>query len=158
MFPESAQSRPSARQLLAGRRKQGGNLYMVALFVIVVMGFLASALSRMEWSNQDGLARELLGTQAWFAAHSLNEMALTHLYPLGQSAAVSSVCNDGWAAISAEASSMITQYPGCLAQTQCIPLGELQDEQIFKLESSVTCGSGRYQVERVQDVLVKEAL
>ena len=58
-------------------KKQAGNLYIVAIFVIVVMGFLAAALSRMEWSNQDALSRDLLGTKAWFAAHSLNEFALT---------------------------------------------------------------------------------
>lgn len=158
MFPDKVQSCPAARQPLAGRRKQGGNLYMVALFVIVVMGFLASALSRMEWSNQDGLARELLGTQAWFAAHSVNEMALTQLYPLGQSAAVRTVCNEQWAEVATQVDNLMAQYPGCSAQAQCISLGELQEDQVFKLESRVTCGSGRYQVGRVQDVLVKEAL
>ncbi len=45
-------------------KKQAGNLYIVAIFVIVVMGFLAAALSRMEWSNQDALSRDLLGTKA----------------------------------------------------------------------------------------------
>lgn len=151
-------ARLTVRHSFPGRHRQRGNLYVVALFVIVVMGFLASALSRMEWSNQDSLTRELLGTQAWFAAHSINEMALTRLYPTGESAAVSSVCNDGWAEVSAAASSMIAQYPGCAAQTQCYPLGELGENDVFKLESRVTCGSGRYQVGRVQDVLVKEAL
>ncbi|MGL6026592.1 MAG: MSHA biogenesis protein MshP, partial [Vibrio sp.] len=51
-------------------KKQAGNLYIVAIFVIVVMGFLAAALTRIEWSNQDALSRDVLGTQAWFAAHS----------------------------------------------------------------------------------------
>ena len=75
------------------RKKQSGNLYIVAIFVIVVMGFLAAAITRMDWSNQDSLSRELLGTKAWFAANSVNEKALTFLYPLNAtSSAVSSAC------------------------------------------------------------------
>ncbi|EOC1767293.1 MSHA biogenesis protein MshP [Vibrio fluvialis] len=137
-------------------KKQAGNLYIVAIFVIVVMGFLAAALSRMEWSNQDALSRDLLGTKAWFAAHSLNEFALTQLYPVGASAAVSSVCEDNWISVVSAAGNVIAQYSGCSASLACNKLGELNDEGVFKVESSVLCGTGLYQVERVQEVLVKE--
>lgn len=64
------------------RQSQQGSVIMIAIFVIVVMGFLAAALSRIEWSNQDILSRELLGNKAYFAAHSVNEAALNTIYPL----------------------------------------------------------------------------
>ncbi|MBY7841379.1 MSHA biogenesis protein MshP [Vibrio fluvialis] len=137
-------------------KKQAGNLYIVVIFVIVVMGFLAAALGRMEWSNQDALSRDLLGTKAWFAAHSLNEFSLTQLYPVGASAAVSSVCESQWGSVETAAGSLMAQYPGCSAEVNCQKLGTLNNEQLFKVESRVECGSGRYQVERVQEVWVKE--
>jgi MSHA biogenesis protein MshP len=50
----------------------------------------------------------------------------------------------------------MAQYPGCSAEVNCQKLGTLNNEQLFKVESRVECGSGRYQVERVQEVWVKE--
>lgn len=136
-------------------KKQAGSLYIVAIFVIVVMGSLAAALSRMEWSNQNALSRDVLGTKAWFAAHSLNELALTKLYPLGASSAVSSVCESQWGSVETAAGSLMAQYPGCSAEVNCQKLGTLNNAAVFKVSSSVVCGSGLNQVERVQEVLVK---
>lgn len=140
-------------------RKQVGNLYIVAIFVLVIMGFLASALTRLEWSNHDALSRDLLGTKAWFAAHSLNEFALTLAYPLGQSNALSSLCPQTLPATPlaiAGTDALINQYEGCQGISQCQLLGELNSQKLYKLESRVICGSEQYQVERVQDVVVKE--
>ncbi|GEM80951.1 hypothetical protein [Vibrio superstes] len=63
---------------------QQGNVYIIAIFVIVVMGMLALNLTRISWSNQDTLTREVLGTQAALLAQSGNEWALTHLFPLDE--------------------------------------------------------------------------
>ncbi len=134
-------------------RKQAGNLYIVAIFVIVVMGFLATALSRMEWSNSDALAKDLLGTRAWFAAHSANELALTYLYPLNTSGSVvSSVCTSDWSTVTSAASQLITQYSGCSIDIECSEIGTLDSESYYKVQSSVVCGSGQFQVERRQEV------
>ncbi|EKO3610543.1 MSHA biogenesis protein MshP [Vibrio cincinnatiensis] len=139
-------------------QKQAGNLYIVAIFVLVVMGFLASALTRLEWSNHDALSRDLLGTKAWFAAHSSNELALTLVYPLSRSSAFSSLCPSETGAVSSisEAEALINQYEGCRGTSQCQFLGELNNQKLYKLESRVICGSEQYQVERVQDIVVKE--
>ncbi|WP_278182981.1 MSHA biogenesis protein MshP [Vibrio misgurnus] len=136
-------------------KKQAGNLYIVAIFVIVVMGLLAAALSRIEWSNQDALSRDVLGTQAWFAAHSLNELALTQFYPLNASSAVSSNCADN-AALQTAMDRLIAEYPGCSVSVSCRTLGELDNQSLFQLENLVRCGSGLHQVERAQQVVVKE--
>ncbi|MEZ9832115.1 hypothetical protein BCU83_12690 [Vibrio breoganii] len=63
---------------------QRGNVYIIAIFVIVVMGMLALNLTRISWSNQDTLTREVLGSQASLLAQSGNEWALTHLFPLDE--------------------------------------------------------------------------
>ncbi|GEA52485.1 MSHA biogenesis protein MshP [Vibrio inusitatus NBRC 102082] len=64
--------------------KQQGNVYIIAIFVIVVLGMLTLNLTRIAWSNQDTLTREVLGTQASLLAQSGNEWALTHLFPLNE--------------------------------------------------------------------------
>ncbi|PNI00063.1 MSHA biogenesis protein MshP [Vibrio diazotrophicus] len=138
-------------------RKQTGNLYIVAVFVIVVMGFLATALSRMEWSNNDALAKELLGTRAWFATHSANELALTYLYPLNSdSSVVDAVCTASWGTVSRAVGQLQTQFPGCSIATSCNRIGTLKSESYYKVHSSAVCGSGQFQVARKQEVWVKE--
>ncbi len=44
--------------MFPNRHKQQGNMLVVAIFVIVVMGFLASSLTRINWSNSNNLTRE----------------------------------------------------------------------------------------------------
>ena len=74
--------------------KQKGNVLIVTLFVIIVMGYLAASLMKVTWSNQSGLTREFLGTKAWFTAQSSNDWVLTQFFPLGGSAAVETRCDD----------------------------------------------------------------
>jgi len=138
-------------------RKQAGNLYIVAIFVIVVLGFLATALSRLEWSNSDALNKDVLGTRAWFAAHSVNELALTYLYPLNTSSSVvNSVCTSNWSSVESAANKLIAQYSGCSVETECGSIGTLNSENYYKVKTAVVCGSGQFQVERRQEVWVRE--
>lgn len=134
------------------RRKQQGNMLVVAIFVIVVMGFLASLLTRINWSNSDNLTREQLGTQAWLMAQSANEWALTQLYPVGVSASVSTAC----AAIQGATPSVSVNSPCRNPQISCQSIGTLQSETFYRLEASAVCGSGIVEVERRQEVWVKE--
>ncbi|MGR2946621.1 MSHA biogenesis protein MshP [Vibrio vulnificus] len=138
--------------MFPNRRKQQGNMLVVAIFVIVVMGFLASSLTRINWSNSDNLTREQLGTQAWLMAHSANEWALTQLYPLGVSASVSSAC----ATIQGDTPSVSVNSPCRNPQISCQSIGTLQGETFYRLEASAVCGSGIVEVERRQEVWVKE--
>jgi len=138
-------------------RKQTGNLYIVAVFVIVVMGFLATALSRMEWSNNDALTKELLGTKAWFATHSANELALTYLYPLNTgNSMVDSVCITNRGTVNNAVGQLQAQFPGCSIATSCNRIGTLKSESYYKVQSSAVCGSGQFQVARRQEVWVRE--
>ena len=145
------------KRMFPSVKKQAGNLYIVAIFVIVVMGFLANALARMEWSNRDALSKDLLGTRAWFVAHSVNELALTQLYPLNTAnSVVANVCLSNWGNVQTKANNLMTQFAGCSVNTQCYSLGALDSVNYYKVESIAVCGSGQYQVERKQEVWVKE--
>lgn len=147
-------------------KRQRGNLYIVVIFVLVVMGFLATTLSRIELSNSDAHTRDVLGTQAWLLSHSVNELALTLFYPLSStSSAIAAHCdpdgNSNTSDVSVElqnrANQLISTVASCRNVTlSCNVKGPLDGETFYRLESSVTCGSGLLQVVRSQQVWVKE--
>ncbi len=142
-------------------KKQAGNLYIVAIFVIVVMGFLASALGRMEWSNSDALSKDLLGTRAWLAAHSVNEYLLTQMYPVGdpETNNIVNVCSAINADQQGYAELLLSEFSGCEnVTTTCDDSDDyvLDSLRFYKIQTAVQCGSGQYLVERQQEVWVKE--
>ncbi|MGF1720170.1 MSHA biogenesis protein MshP [Vibrio kyushuensis] len=142
--------------LLNGRRKQSGSVYIIAIFVLVVMGFLGTALTRMEWSNSDALTRDALGTQAWLLSHSANELVLTYMYPLNASAAVSMVCSD-LTTVQSALSALASNHANCSEITStCSSIGALDGEEFYKVRSSTICGTGINYVQRTQEVWVKE--
>ncbi|OED88654.1 hypothetical protein [Vibrio crassostreae] len=138
------------------KSSQQGSVLVVAVFVIVVMGFLATSLVQVQWSNHDTLTRKQLGTQAWLLAHSANEWALTQVYPLTVSPAVSTsvstVCSNlNSSQVSSGMSTICT-----VDQLTCQQIGVLDGVGFFKIESTAVCGSGINQVQRIQEVWVKE--
>ncbi|WP_052880153.1 hypothetical protein [Vibrio coralliirubri] len=138
------------------KSSQQGSVLVVAVFVIVVMGFLATSLMQVQWSNHDTLTRKQLGTQAWLLAHSANEWALTQVYPLtvspAVSASVSTVCSNlNSSQVSSGMSTICT-----VDQLTCRQIGVLDGVGFFKIESTAICGSGVNQVQRIQEVWVKE--
>ena len=127
------------------RRQQGGAL-IVAIFVIVVMSVMAAAMIRIDWSSQDTTTREVLGTRAWFTAHSGNEMMLNALFPPGQTNANEAACvaNTNFAPVN--------NY-NCRATVSCTRNTVSKAGSTiatFYLESTATCGSGKLQVTRTQ--------
>ncbi|RTZ14319.1 MSHA biogenesis protein MshP [Vibrio aquaticus] len=139
------------------KNQQQGNLYIVVVFVLVVMGFLATSLMRIEWSNNDAHNRDVLGTQAWLLSQSLNEYVLTQFYPLNQAADVAGNCEPLEPTIITGAESLLATVPQCgELQLSCNEIGTLGDLSYFKVEARVTCGSGVFQVERSQEVWVRE--
>ncbi len=143
--------------------QQRGSLYIVVIFVLVVMGFLATSLSRVEWSDSDSRTRDVLGTQAWLLAHSVNEYVLTEFYPLTASASVSTVCggidnhDTTPSSVVLNAENMLTEFASCRSvDLTCISIGALDESEYFQVTSRITCGSGISEVERIQEIWVRE--
>ena len=137
--------------------KQRGNLYIIAVFALVVMGFLGANLIRIEHSNRDALTRDILGTQAWLLAHSVNEYALTQFYPLNASSAVATNCDPIATSISTGVSDVLDNFSNCNSVTlTCSTIGSLDSMNYFKVESTAICGSGLNEVERSQEVWIRE--
>ncbi len=145
------------------RKAQQGNVYIVAIFVIVVMGMLALSMLRISWSNQDTLTREVLGNQANLLARSANEWGLTHLFPLNGSesfAAISARCNSVSSSSTAAANALI-ESSGVACSAPIITCespasGVPDDLRYFRLTSVATCNDGNiFEVQREQTVWVK---
>ncbi|MFA0154716.1 MSHA biogenesis protein MshP [Vibrio sp. 10N.261.46.A3] len=139
------------------KSSQQGSVLVVAVFVIVVMGFLATSLVQVQWSNHDTLTRKQLGTQAWLLAHSANEWALTQVYPLTVSPAVSTTVSTVCSNLNSNQVSSGMSTICTVNQLTCRQIGVLDGVGFFKIESTAVCGSGINQVQRIQEVWVKEA-
>ncbi len=144
-------------------KSQQGSLLIVVIFVLVVMGFLATHLSRIQWSNTDSHAKELLGTQAWLLAQSVNEDVLTRFYPLDSvSSAVKANCKpkDQMALPDfTDGDGKFTEVTmNCqLKETSCGGVGKLDGIFYYKLTARVVCGSGKSAVERSEEIWVRES-
>ena len=138
------------------KSNQQGSVLVIAIFVIVVMGFLATSLVQVQWSNHDTLTRKQLGTQAWLLAHSANEWALTQVYPLTVSTAVSSSVRTVCTNLNADQVSHGMSTICNVDSLTCDEIGVLDGVGFFKIESTTTCGSGINQVQRIQEVWVRE--
>ncbi len=138
------------------RNHQKGNVLVVVLFVIIVMGYLAASLARVGWSDHSAMTKEFLGTKAWFAAHSANEWALTKLYPLhNDEPDVASFCST----VVSGSTPNIAETSGCeIEPMTCEQIGTLQSGAVtlFKVQATAVCGSGLSKVQRQQEVWVRE--
>ncbi|HAS6971792.1 MSHA biogenesis protein MshP [Vibrio parahaemolyticus] len=144
---------------MSHKRNSSGNVLIIVLFVIIVMGYLASSLMKVTWSNQSGLTREFLGTKAWFVAQSANDWALTKMYPLNASTTdIVTVCSGEISG----AFPPVTKGSGCQVHAMtCTNIGTFNAgtpdaESLFKVQATATCGSGVTQVQRQHEVWVKE--
>lgn len=142
--------------------QQRGSALIIVIFVIVIVGFLATSLTRTSWSTHDTNTRSVMGTQAWLLSHSVNEYVMTQFYPdpdPAASSAVSALCKEKMSPdINNFAKSLVeSAMVSCeLHRLECESRGQLGGMSFYILESSVICGSGVSQVQRNQEVWVRE--
>ncbi|WP_261816078.1 hypothetical protein [Vibrio gallicus] len=144
-------------------RQQQGNILLLAIFVIFVMGMLAMSLLRVSWSNQDTLTREMLGNQANLLARSANQWGLTQLFPLNGSEdfeALSQRCNTLSSNAATAAAALVTNSNiPCLSPIIACESSSLNvpDElRYLRLTSVAKCNSGNiFEVQREQSVWVR---
>lgn len=72
-------------------KRQSGSALVIAIFVIVVMSLLGSALVRMISAEAETIAYEVLGTRAFQAAQTGLQRKLSELFPLSPAAGVCNV-------------------------------------------------------------------
>ncbi len=144
----------------ASRKKQQGSLIIVIVFVLVVMGFLATSLSRIELSNSDAHTKDVMGTQASLLAFSATESALSFIYPLRE------VTDPALNSISERCDFILSDIREYDFDTtvSCEPVavtcgsrgGQLDDgTQMFVVTAVATCGTGLNSMQRRQEAWVR---
>lgn len=138
------------RNLSTSLRSQTGSALVVAIFIITVMAMMAAAMIKINASQAVTTTQEILGTRAWFAAHSGIEISLNTLFPIGDP-------NQMLTCDVVPKQILLVDFDGCSVTVKCDQFSGDSAETIrrIQLRSTGRCGSGQYQVARQQQVWVK---
>lgn len=68
------------------RIRESGSALVIAIFVLVIMALLGSALIRMQSSSAETVVYEVMGTRAYAAAQTGIQWQLTEIFPLNTTA------------------------------------------------------------------------
>jgi|GEM_PF-339504 len=138
-----------ARQCNTPAQQQGSAL-MLALFIIIVLTLLGSALVKVLSTSSETIAQEVIGTRALMAANSAMQTELSILFPLATDAAIPNpigICNANNAHDLPPAGSDISGLYHCNASTTC-DLYHTQDLiNYYRLTSTGECGSSAISAE-----------
>lgn len=139
-------------------KKQQGSMLMVALFIIVVMGLLVAALSRLVISSSSMVSTEVLGARAFFAAQSGLELGLAELYPLQRKTSASDDTATGEPAVCPNEEDYVFSTSGlaqCKAKVSCVGSDDTNAGiRHYYLTSIGSCGEGSYTSSRTLEMEV----
>jgi len=108
-------------------KKQQGSMLVVALFVIIVLGFLAYAMIQITDNSNRATVFEVYGTRALNAANSGAERALNDLLGLPE----------------------ITAFNGCELEIKCVNFNVTETGfRHFRIESTASCTAGDFDTQR----------
>jgi MSHA biogenesis protein MshP len=148
---------------MSRKSKQSGSMLIIVIFVILVMGYLATSLNLTSWSSRDSTTRSILGTQAWLLSHSANEYVLTEMYPDEDTSNVGLICMGTRLDAGGDIRQFIEQTlitsatVSCLLrELECEDRGELDGRTFYILQSTVSCGTGIHEVQRSQQVWLRD--
>ena len=121
------------------RPAQAGLGLPTALFIIVVMGFLATSMTALQTSTTQTFLTELLAQHARNAAFSAMELSTASVIPAGAPAAAS--C---FAHVTTSLDALQSGMTGCTVTRSCT-LFDLAGERYFELAATGTCETGEDQ-------------
>jgi len=120
--------------------KQQGSALMLALFIIIVLTLLGSALVRILSTSSETIAQEVIGTRALMAANSAMQAELAVLFPLN---ATSTCAAEPASRQTAPSFSDIEGLYHCEAKTSCSLYftDPITNINYYRLTSTGECGS-----------------
>jgi MSHA biogenesis protein MshP len=128
-------------------KSQAGFLMPLALFIVVGLGALALAISRMGSGSFSSVVQEALAVQAFYAAESGAHYGLNQLlFDAEDKNAVDARCAsvDG-----ATVNFTVAGLRECSATLECSTQNNTgENAGIYRLRSFATCGSGSLQAQR----------
>ena len=137
MLASSNQIKPFNRSNMT---KQNGSALMMALFIMIVLILLGSALVKVLSTSSETIAQEVIGTRAYMAANSAMQAELQKLFPLNAGA---SQCNENLAGIFNHDFSAAAGLYHCKAKTSCnlYATHPQTNERFYRLTSVGKCAS-----------------
>ena len=121
-------------------KKQQGSALMLALFVIIVLILLGSALVKVLSSSNETIAQEVIGTRALMAANAGMQAELSRLFPLS----VDPLIPNPVGACNANSLYDLSNQPGlyhCRAEVSCMLYSTVDTVNYYRLTSTGECGS-----------------
>ena len=118
-------------------KKQRGSMLVIALFILIVLSFLALFLLRSNQLNSQSVINEVYGLRAKLAAQTGIQMLLLESFPLN---ANEQACNQ--TIVSPASYSNIDGVNGCTFVARCVTTDVLfnsQNNQFFQFSSTGTC-------------------
>jgi len=132
--------------------KTKGSALMMALFIMIVLILLGSALMRVLSSSSEAIAQEVIGTRAYMAANSAMQAELQKLFPLNNAALQ---CNPTFTYDFSSTGSGVDGLFHCTAATTCSHYAThpVTGELFYRLTSTGKCASANLESDS-KDVVV----
>lgn len=129
------------------RVSQNGSALVIAIFVLVIMTLIGSALIRMQSSSAETVVYEVMGTRAYAAAQTGIQWQLTEIFPLNTAGV--SLCK---ASIVEPTISGVTGLEGCWFEISCDSSIEHDSVQYYTVTSKGSCSVAGIETSRTIEI------
>ncbi|TQV88545.1 hypothetical protein [Aliikangiella coralliicola] len=128
-------------------KEQQGISLAILLFIIIIVGLLATALTRINTQSNLANAQQVIATRAFFAAESGAQLQATSIFPIAGGAGVCANQNFNFNA---------NGLNGCSATTTCTTI-TVGSEDYYQVSSQGQCNAGQpMQATRTIEVRLKD--
>lgn len=130
----------SPNSYISKRVEQSGSALVIAIFALVIMTLIGSALIRMQSSSAETVVYEVIGTRAYAAAQSGIQWQLTEIFPLNTT--TTTQCNrdsSGNIEINAPTVSGVKGLEGCHLEVNCDDSISHDNVQYYTITSTGSC-------------------
>lgn len=133
--------------LPAGRGRQGGFSLPLAIFIIVVMALIGTAMVSLSQTGQRSVASEVQSIRTFYAAETGAQTAVAQLLPLDGT-------KPGCGAITSPLALTPAELSGCTASLNCEALS-LSGDSYYRITSDAQCSFANNDTRRQIEVMVR---
>lgn len=133
--------------LNTNRIKHSGSALVIAIFILVIMTLVGSALIRMQSSSAESVVYEVMGTRAYAAAQTGLQWQLTQIFPLNTTGITLCAAN-----IVEPTISTITGLENCGFEISCDSTISHDGVQYYTLTSTGSCQVASIKTSRTIEV------
>ena len=132
---------------MINRKRQSGSALVIAIFVLVMMMLLGSALIRMQSSTAETVVYEVMGTRAYAAAKTGLQWQLTEVFPLNTTSVTLCKAN-----IVEPTISDVTGLENCQFEITCDDSISHDGVQYYTLTSTGSCSIAGIETSRTIEI------